>query len=87
MPMELFHQIAQPESAEVRRFVVERGLADQVRLRNVTYDEVKADFVAHGGRETPALWDGARLHVGRAACIEALQSLAATPPTTSDAER
>jgi hypothetical protein len=62
--LELFHDIAQPESAAVRRFVVEHGHKDRVTFRNVSYDEARADFVARGGTTTPALWDGAQLVVG-----------------------
>lgn len=70
--MELFHQIAEPESAEVRRWIVSHGVVEKVRLRNIEYPEALADFKARGGTGTPALWDGDRLHVGRDACIQAL---------------
>jgi hypothetical protein len=62
---ELFHDIAQAESAAVRRFVVEHGHKERVSFRNVSYDEARADFTARGGTTTPALWDGERLIVGR----------------------
>jgi hypothetical protein len=66
---ELFHDIAQAESATVRRFIVEHGHKADVSFRNVSYDEVRADLVAHGGTTTPALWDGAQLFVGEAAIV------------------
>ncbi len=59
---ELFHAISDPQSATVRRFVVDHGL--ELRFRNVTYDEVRADLTARGGGTTPALWDGERLFTG-----------------------
>jgi hypothetical protein len=69
---ELFHDIAQAESAAVRRFIVEHGHKERVSFRNVSYDEVRADFEARGGTTTPALWDGAQLVVGEAAIIARL---------------
>jgi hypothetical protein len=74
-PLELFHAIADPGSAEARRVVVERGLDAQIRMRNVFYPEVAADLAARGGLDTPALWDGARLVVGRAAVLALLAAL------------
>ena len=64
---ELFHEVSQPLSASARRVFVSRGLADRVRLRNVYYPEVLADFAARGGKSLPALWDGERLVEGAAA--------------------
>jgi hypothetical protein len=75
MTLELFHQIAEADSAAVRRFVAERGLVDRVRLRNIIYDEPRADLALHGGSVTPAIWDGERLHVGKAACLALLDGL------------
>ena len=75
---ELFHVVAEPGSAGARRRVVERQLISQVRFRNLAYAEVQADFVARGGRLTPALWDGARLFEGEAAVLEALDRIAAS---------
>jgi hypothetical protein len=78
MQLELFHQIAQPESAEVRRFISEHGLSESVRLRNVTYEEVRTDFASHGGKETPSIWDGEHLHAGRDACLALLRAVASS---------
>ena len=64
---ELFHDIAQAESARVRRLVVDRGLKDRVSFRNVSFDEALADLKARGGTTTPALWDGEALVVGEEA--------------------
>lgn len=64
---ELFHDIAEAESARVRRFIVEHGHKDRVSFRNVSSDEARADFVARGGTTTPALWDGERLVTGEEA--------------------
>jgi hypothetical protein len=70
--LELFHAIGDDSSAKVRRFVVDRELGAYLRFRNVTYDEVKADLIAHGGFATPALWDGATLVTGADAIIARL---------------
>jgi hypothetical protein len=61
---QLFHEIADPASAAVRRRVVEAGLKDRVDFRNVAYPEARADFERLGGTTVPALWDGTRLHEG-----------------------
>lgn len=71
---ELFHRIADPASARVRRFVVEHELQPFVRFRNVTYPEVERDLRAHGGADAPALWDGERLIEGAEAIIARLQA-------------
>lgn len=76
---ELFHTIADAGSASARRLVVELGLEDRVRLRNLFYPEVEADLRARGGATTPALWDGDRLVEGEAAVTEALERLARAP--------
>ena len=67
---ELFHAISDPESARVRRYVVEHGL--DLRFRNVTYEEVQRDLLAHGGKNAPALWDGVRLFQGADDIIQRL---------------
>jgi hypothetical protein len=69
---ELFHAVADPSSAKVRRFVVDRGLEPVVRFRNVTYPEVQADLDARGGGGAPALWDGQQLTRGADAIIARL---------------
>jgi hypothetical protein len=73
---ELFHAIGDDGSAAARRLVVELGLEDRVRLRNVFYPEVSADLAARGGRDTPALWDGASLIEGAEPVLRALRALA-----------
>lgn len=70
--LELFHEVADPASARVRRFVVDHELESAVRFRNVVYPEVEADFRARGGSSLPALWDGTRLHTGAEAVIARL---------------
>jgi hypothetical protein len=62
--LELFHRIADPGSAQVRKLLSDRDLLRQVRLRNLHYAEVEADFAARGGQVAPALWDGERLYEG-----------------------
>lgn len=73
--LELFHRIADPSSAKVRRYVTDYALEDRVRFRNLTYAEVEADFVARGGSLAPAIWDGERLTEGAEACVARLQRL------------
>ncbi len=72
---ELFHRLTDAESAKVRRWLSERQAVEHVRFRNIHYPEVWADFAARGGNQTPALWDGERLHIGADACIEALAAV------------
>ncbi len=63
--LELFHRIAEVDSAQLRTFVLEEGLETQVQFRNVAFPEAEAALASHGGTQTPALWDGARLYQGR----------------------
>ena len=75
---ELFHAIADAESAKLRSYIADREkLLAQVRFRNVTYAEVKADLLARGGTTAPALWDGATLLTDPAAILKRLQALEA----------
>jgi hypothetical protein len=74
---ELFHRIAEPDSATARRRVAELGLLGRVEFRNVDFESHRAALAARGGASTPALWDGARLHVGLEAALGALAALAA----------
>jgi hypothetical protein len=72
---ELFHRLDEPRSARVRRWVAEHNLLHTVRFRNVVYPEAAADFAAHGGENTPALWDGERLFTGADLVIARLQAV------------
>jgi hypothetical protein len=65
--LELFHRLAEPESAAARLLVRDLGLLERVTFRNVAFDSHAAALAGHGGAATPALWDGAALHVGLAA--------------------
>jgi hypothetical protein len=58
-----------------RRYVVEHGLEEVVRFRNLTYPEVEADWRARGGHSAPALWDGTHLHQGAEAVVARLQAV------------
>ena len=73
--VELFHAIADADSARVRRFVVAHGLEAHVRFRNVTYEEVQNDLSARGGTRPPAVWADGRLWQGAEACLERLAKL------------
>jgi hypothetical protein len=70
----LYHRIGDPDSAEVRRRVVELGVKSAIDFQNVD-TEGAAAFAAHGGRNVPALWDGKRLHQGRVAVLAVLETL------------
>lgn len=72
--MILFHRIDDPDSAVVRRRVVELDLKPLIDFQNIATDGAAA-FAARGGRRPPALWDGARLHEGREAVLAALETL------------
>jgi len=70
----LYHRIDDPDSAAVRRRVVELGLKAQVDFQNVDTDGAAA-FAGHGGDRVPALWDGERLHEGKGAALAVLETL------------
>lgn len=74
--MELFHRLAEPDSAEARRLAVGLGLEGRVAFRNVGFESHRDALRALGGGRTPALWDGERLHQGLEAVREALEALA-----------
>lgn len=70
--LELFHRLAEPESAAARTVVRDLGMLDAVQFRNVAFDSHRDALAARGGAATPALWDGERLHEGIAAIRAAL---------------
>jgi hypothetical protein len=72
--LELFHRLAEPQSAAARTLVRELGLLDAVQFRNVAFDAHRDALASHGGSATPALWDGERLHEGIAAIRVALRA-------------
>ncbi len=69
---ELFHALAEPESAAARRLVRELGLLDAVAFRNVGFESHRAALSAAGGARTPALLDADGLHEGLDAIRAAL---------------
>ncbi len=71
---ELFHRLAEPESAAARTLVRELGFLERVSFRNVAFDEHRDALAGRGGGATPALWDGERLHEGLAAIRAALRA-------------
>ncbi len=75
MSLVLYHRIDDPDSAAVRRRVVELGLKPRFDFQNVDTDGAEA-FSKHGGRRVPALWDGVLLHEGRAAVLTQVDRLA-----------
>ena len=72
--MILYHRIGDPDSAVVRRRIVELGVKARVDFQNVDTDGAEA-FAKHGGGRVPALWDGARLHEGKRAVLALLETL------------
>jgi hypothetical protein len=70
----LYHRIDDPDSAAVRRRVLELDLKSRVDFQNVDTEGAEA-FAEHGGRLIPALWDGARMHEGRGAALAVLETL------------
>ena len=76
MKPELFHAINDAgESARARSEMTALGLEERIRIRNLYYPEVEADFKARGGTKTPAIWDGEKLHEGADAVIEFLRKM------------
>ena len=73
---DLFHRIAEVDSAEARRRIAKLGIAEEVEFRNVDFESHRAALAARGGEQTPALWDGMQLHVGRESVLAALERLA-----------
>ena len=75
---ELFHVIADADSARVRKYIVEHELLTHVRMRNLVYPEVESDFRARGGVSAPALWTGQELISGVdkiLACLDAVRDV------------
>jgi hypothetical protein len=72
--VELFYIIADPACAQARRVVLDLGLKERVRFRNMYYPEVRHDFHTHAGSTLPALWDGARLYEGLEAVVATLKA-------------
>jgi hypothetical protein len=70
----LYHRIDDPDSAAVRRRVVELGVKSQIDFQNVDTEGADA-FAQHGDRQVPALWDGEQLHEGRVAVLAVLETL------------
>ncbi len=73
--LELFHATNDADSAHARKRVVERGLVERLRFRNIFYPEVQADFTARGGTLLPAIWDGQQLVEGWPAVAHFLDEL------------
>jgi len=74
---ELFHLLTEADSAAARRRAAALGLVDRLDKRNVHFEEHRAAWAARGGRVTPALWDGERLHQGLDEVLAALERMAA----------
>ena len=72
----LYHRLADPDSAEVRRWIVEQGLKPRIDFQNIEAEGAE-DFRTHGGTRVPALWDGRRLHGGTEAIRVALGAIIA----------
>jgi hypothetical protein len=79
MRPQLFYVISDEACAAARRAVVERGVLEKVKFRNVHYEEVRRDLDAHhaaagraGAAVLPALWDGHVLHEGLDAVLAAI---------------
>jgi hypothetical protein len=60
----LFHTVADPASARIRREIVARGLKPRIDFQNVGTKEGAELFAARHGAALPAIWDGERLLTG-----------------------
>ncbi|HVR89317.1 MAG TPA: hypothetical protein VHG53_07205 [Candidatus Limnocylindria bacterium] len=70
----LFHRVAEPESAAIRRLIVDLGLKPSIDFQNAVTDGA-AMLRSLGGGATPALWDGERLVIGKSAVEEAVRRI------------
>ena len=77
--MELFHRIADPACARVRKAIVELGLESKVSFRNVdTGTEAKIEFASLVGRpDVPVLKTAQGLIMGEASVLKYLRALTA----------
>jgi glutathione S-transferase len=75
--MELFHTIADPDCAAVRRGIVEMGLKGRIDFRNIDISaDARAQLEARLGKvEVPALWTGERVIAGATAILGYLKTL------------
>ena len=73
--IELFHATNDEGSAEARKLVVDRGLVDKIRFRNIFYPEVQADLDARGGRRRRRSGTATKLIEGRDAVLAFLAAL------------
>jgi hypothetical protein len=71
----LFHRVADPASAKIRREIVARGLKPRIDFQNVDSEEGADLFAARHGTTIPAIWDGERLRTGADAIEEWLAGL------------
>ena len=74
---QLFHRIADPESAKVRQLLAGSGLSDQTQFRNVDVsDQARAELEKLAGSvSVPTLLEGGRAIVGRVKIEDYLRSL------------
>jgi hypothetical protein len=78
----LFHGLADPASARIRREIVARGLKPQIDFQNVGSEEGAQLFAAHRGTTLPAIWDGERLLTGADTIDRWLSELTARAKST-----
>jgi hypothetical protein len=75
----LYHRIDDPDSAAVRRRVVELGLKPRVDFENIDVSALclrtSLASLARAQLRPTAQWDGERLHEGRGATLAALEAL------------
>lgn len=77
MARPLYHRIADPECAHLRRWLVSRELTSEVDFQNVDINqEAHSAWQAKGGEVLPALWDDDFLIQGRWEIIDHLLPLA-----------
>jgi hypothetical protein len=60
----LFHTVADPASARIRREIIARGLKPRIDFQNVGTKEGAELFAVRQGTVLPAIWDGERLLTG-----------------------
>lgn len=81
----LYHVLNDEGCAEVRRFIVQNNLTDQIEFRNIdrSKDATKDLQDLQGSLQVPFLVDHKKFYEGSAEILQFLQGLRGAPPPSS----